>query len=51
MQLKEYTIVALPFPNSDATATYSEWAIDDESALKQFQTKYPMWRVKEVTEK
>ena len=51
MQLKEYVIVALPFAESDAEATYTEWGVDDEDALKQFRTRYPLWRVKSVTER
>jgi hypothetical protein len=51
MKLREFTIIALPFPQSEATSTYTEYAVDDEAALKQFQARYPLWRVKEVTER
>jgi len=51
MKLKEYLIVALPFAQSDATAEYTEYGVNEEDALKQFRTRYPLFRVKEVTEK
>jgi len=51
VELKEFTIVALPFAQSDLTATFEEFAVDDKTALKQFETRYPLFRVKSVTEK
>ena len=51
MKLKEYLIVALPFAQSDATAEYTEFGVNEEDALKQFRVRYPLFRVKEVTER
>jgi hypothetical protein len=50
MEFKEFLIVALPFPQSDATAEYKEYAPNEATALKQFETRYPLFRVKSVTE-
>lgn len=51
MELKEFRIIALPFAQSDLTADFEEYAVDDETALKQFQERYPLFRVKSVTER
>jgi len=51
MELKEFLIIALPFPNSTLESEYTEFAVDDETALKQFEARFPLWRVKSVTEK
>lgn len=51
MELKEYTIIALPFAQSDLTATFEEFAADESTALDQFEKRYPNFRVKSVTEK
>jgi hypothetical protein len=51
MELKEFVITALPFAQSELAATFEEYAVDDETALKQFQARYPLFRVKEVKER
>jgi hypothetical protein len=51
MELKPYRIVAMPFAQSDATAEYTEFGVDEEDALKQFEVRNPLLRVKSVTEK
>ncbi len=51
MTLKEFIVTALPFAQSDAESTYTEWGTDDEDALKQFRQRYPLFRVKEIKER
>jgi hypothetical protein len=50
MELKPYKIVAMPFAQSDATAEYTEYAISEDQALRNFERRYPAYRVKEVRE-
>jgi hypothetical protein len=50
MNLREYIITACPFPQSDLTATYKEYAPTEEKALDQFAKRYPAYRVREVKE-
>jgi len=50
MNLKPFKITACPFPMSDATAEYTEYAKDEDAALDQFTKRYPLFRVKEVRE-
>ena len=51
MDLKEFTIVYFPFPESDMTKDETEFGVDDADALHAFRKRNPMWRVKSVTEK
>jgi len=48
MELKPFLIVALPFAQSDLSAEFTEFGMDEEDALKQFRARYPAFRVKEV---
>ena len=48
MELKRFTITALPFPQSDAEAEFVEYALDEDDALEKFEKRYPAFRVKEV---
>ncbi len=50
MELKKYIVTALPFPQSDAEAEFSEYARDEDHALAQFEKRYPAFRVKGVRE-
>jgi hypothetical protein len=50
MDLKPYKITALPFQQSDVEAEFTEYAISDEQALRNFEKRYPTYRVKEVKE-
>ena len=51
MDVKEFTIVYFPFPESDMEKEASEFGIDDADALKAFRKRNPLFRVKSVTEK
>jgi hypothetical protein len=46
--MNKYIIIALPFPQSDATSEYVEYARTEEDAQKQFEARNPTFRVKEV---
>jgi len=48
MTLNRYRITVLPFPQSDVTSEYFEYAENEEMALEQILKRYPAWRVKEV---
>jgi hypothetical protein len=50
VEFKKFEIIALPFAQSEATATFEEYALDETKAFEQFQTRYPLYRVKSVTE-
>jgi hypothetical protein len=50
MLLTKYKIVAMPFPQSDATAEFFEYATDENDALDRFTKRYPSFRVKSVEE-
>jgi hypothetical protein len=50
MLFKKFKITAMPFPQSDLTAEFFEWASDEDGALEQFEKRYPAYRVKEVEE-
>lgn len=48
MELNKYKITALPFPQSDVTAEFYEYAKDEDDALEKFSKRYPSFRVKSV---
>ena len=48
MQLNKFKITACPFPQSDLTAEFFEYAENEEDALSKFEKRYPAFRVKEV---
>jgi hypothetical protein len=48
MELKPFTIVALPFEYSDVESEYTVYGVDEEDALKDFRQRHPAFRVKEV---
>jgi hypothetical protein len=50
MLLNKYKITAMPFPQSDLTAEFFEYAESEEDALQKFEKRYPAFRVKEVEE-
>ena len=50
MLLKKYKIAAMPFPQSDLTAEFFEYAKDEDDALEKFERRYPAYRVKSVEE-
>jgi len=50
MEFKKFEIIAMPFAQSETTATFEEYASTEEKALERFQSKFPLYRVKSVTE-
>lgn len=48
MLLNKYKITAMPFPQSDVTAEFFEYAEDEDTAMSDFQKLYPAFRIKEV---
>jgi len=50
MLLNKYKITAMPFPQSDVTAEFYEYAKDEDDALEKFEKRYPAFRVKSVEE-
>jgi hypothetical protein len=50
MELKKFVITAMPFPQSEATAEFTEYAKDEDDAQDKFEKRYPAFRVKEVRE-
>jgi|HubBroStandDraft_5_1064220.scaffolds.fasta_scaffold616805_2 hypothetical protein len=48
MELIAYTVICLPFPNSDVTSTYTMYGKDENDALTQFRETYPLFRVKSI---
>jgi hypothetical protein len=50
MLLNKYKITAMPFPQSDVTAEFYEYAESEEDAMEKFEKRYPAFRVKSVEE-
>jgi hypothetical protein len=50
MELKPFRIIAMPFAQSTVEAEFTEYAVDEDAAFKQFEQRYPLFRIKEVRE-
>jgi hypothetical protein len=48
MEMLTFKIIAFPFVQSDLTTEYTEYGKDEDDALEQFRSKYPMFRVKSI---